>query len=312
MKKLTVYGIFLLVVWATPSLATARVTPVTYTALGDSYSSGEGNDPFDSGCHRAKRADSAYPRILPSLVDYIAAPNFHACTGAVTADIWKRPQPGRRGQARQADYLSRDDRLVTLTIGGNDLHFSSILAECLFRFDCTRSSLAREVSAELNTIGSKLVDVYAHVRAGMSPAGYLVVGGYPHLFTLGPDAGCNPLISPRESAWIDRLVDQGNAKIAAAVRVARLSGGNVFYVGVVDDFAGHELCTDDPWLHGLKLSVHEGLNLVQGSYHPTRSGQRAYAEAIAEFLRRPGVRSALTASLTPRSAYSASSPGPGS
>jgi len=302
MRKLTVYGIFILVMCMTPTAAAASVSPVSYTALGDSYSSGEGNDPFDGSCHRAERADSAYPRILPNLVDYIGAPNFHACTGAVTADIWKRAQPRRRGQSVQIEYVSNGDTLVTLTAGGNDLRFSSILAECLFRFDCTKSALAREVNAELNTIGPKLVDVYAHVRAEMNPAGYLVVAGYPHLFTLGPDAGCNPLISLRESAWIDRLVDQGNARIAAAVRAARRGSANVFYVDLVDEFSGHELCTDNPWLHGLKLSIHEGPNLAQGSYHPTRSGQRAYAAAIAGFLKRPGVRSALTRR-TPRNAY---------
>jgi hypothetical protein len=304
MRKQTVYVIFLLLVaCVAPAGAAASVAPVPYTALGDSYSAGEGNDPFDGSCHRAERADSAYPRILPSLVGYIGAANFHACTGAVTADIWKRPQPGRRGQATQTDYLSHSDRLVTLTVGGNDLHFASIIAECLFRFDCTESALAREVNTDLGTIGPKLVDVYARVRAAMNPAGYLVVASYPHLFTLGPDAGCNPLISPRESAWIDRLVDRGNAKIAAAVRAARVSNANVSYVDVTDEFAGHELCTDDPWLHGLKLSLHEGPNLAQGSYHPTRSGQRAYAAAIGAFLRRPGVRSALTTIPTPRSAY---------
>lgn len=292
--------------------ATARVAPVPYTALGDSYSAGEGNDPFDGSCHRAERADSAYPRILPGLVGYLGAPSFHACTGAVTADVWKRPQPGRPGQATQTDYLRPGDKVVTLTVGGNDLHFSSILAECLFRIDCTKSELAREVNADLETIVPRLVAVYAHVRAHMSASGYLIVAGYPHLFTLGPDAGCNPLISPRESAWIDQLVDRGNARITTAVRAAARADGNVFYVDVSKEFAGHELCTNDPWLHGLKLSIHEGPNLVQGSYHPTRDGQGAYATAIAAFLRRPGVRSALTANGTPRSAYSASSPAPGS
>lgn len=177
MRKLTVYVIFILAVGAVPQAAAANVAPVAYTALGDSYSSGEGNDPFDGSCHRAKRADSAYPRILPKLAGYVGVPSFHACTGAVIADIWKRPQPKRQGQSTQTDYLSHSERLVTLTVGGNDLHFSSILAECLLRLDCTRSTLAREVEADLSMIGPKLVDAYTHVRAAIDPAGYLVVAG---------------------------------------------------------------------------------------------------------------------------------------
>jgi hypothetical protein len=311
MRKLTVYGVFLLVILVVPA-ARASAASVPYTALGDSYSAGEGNDPFDGSCHRALRADSAYPRILPTLVGYISAPNFHACTGAEIADIWRRHQPNMSGQSTQTRYVHPSDRLVTLTVGGNDLRFATILRECLLDSDCTKSAPAKADEADLLTIQPELVNTYAQVRARMSPAGYLVVAGYPHLFAPGAAAGCNPLISAKESAWIDNLVDRGNARIAAAVQAARLRSANVFYVDVTSGFAGHELCSDDPWLYSLKLSLDEGRNLLQGSYHPTRAGQAAYAAAYARFLKRPAVRSALTARQTPRSACSASSPGPGS
>jgi GDSL-like lipase/acylhydrolase family protein len=302
MRKLTLYGIFILMMFIPPGGAAAQVAPAAYTALGDSYSAGEGNHPFDGSCHRATRTDSAFPRILPTLLDYVGSPNFHACTGAVTADVMQRPQPGKRGQAIQTDYVRDSDMLVTLTIGGNDLHFSSILRECLLRLNCAKSSLARRVEAELTTIGPKLVNVYTRIRNEMNPRGYLLVAGYPHLFELGAKAGCNPLVSPDESTWVDRLVDRGNAKIATAVRTAGGAGSNVFYVSAVSRFKGHELCADDPWLYGLRLSIHEGLNLFQGSYHPTRAGQLAYAMAFADFLSRPGVRSALTACGSPQNA----------
>ncbi len=270
--------------------AAAAVTPVHYAALGDSYSSGEdssgeGNGPFDGNCHRALDADSAYPRILPSLVSYLGAPEFHACTGAVAADVVTRPQPKRTAQKRQVEYLSPASRLVTLTIGGNDIGFSSIIATCLLPTDCTHSKLANRVSEGLTTIQAKLVRVYEGVREAMDPDGKLVVAGYPHLFVGGPAGGCKHFISAAEAAWIDSLVDAGNIHIAAAVRTARRADGNVFYVNVVDDFAGHELCSLDPWLYSIKFSLHEGTNLIQGSYHPTVQGQHAYATAIAAFLR---------------------------
>lgn len=276
-----------------PAGAAAAVPRVSYVALGDSYSSGEGNGPFDGNCHRAQRSDSAYPRILPSLVGYVSAPSFHACTGAVTADLWRRPQPKRDGQKVQTDYLSSSTRLVTLTIGGNDLGFSSIVAECLLPTNCTESGLAGEVRAGLATIEPKLVNAYERVRARMDPGGHLVVAGYPHLFISGPGSDCKPFISSHEAGWIDSLVDSGNARIAAAVRAARQNSGNVSYVNVTDDFAGHELCSDDQWLYGLHVSFDEGPTLIKGSYHPTRLGQRAYANAYAAFLRRPAIRAAI-------------------
>lgn len=297
-------------VWALPALANAA--PIPYTALGDSYSAGEGNDPFDSNCHRSLREDSAYARMLPGLTGYLGTPNFHACTGAVIADVWQRPQPHRENQLAQIEYVRPGDRLVTLTVGGNDLHFSGVIRECYLHRYCGDRPLAHQINAELPGMKAKLVDAYERILDRMSPGGYLVVAGYPHLFALGQDAGCNPLISFAESIWIDGLVDRGNTAIIAAVNAVRRTGAHVYFVGVADRFAGHEICTDEPWLYGLTPSFNEGLNFIKGSYHPKQPGQQAYAKAIAAFLSLPKVRAAITASRSPRSAYSASSPAPGS
>jgi lysophospholipase L1-like esterase len=278
---------------ALPVGAVAAVgTPVQYAALGDSYSSGEGNRPFDGPCHRAQQADSAYPRMLPSLVGYLAAPAFHACTGARIADIWQRPQPRRGSQAIQIQYLDASTDLVTLTIGGNDLRFSSIVKHCLLPGDCSDGGFAERIEAGLGTIQAELENLYRRIRVRMDPGGYLVVAGYPHLFRSGPEADCKRFISSGEAAWINSLVDRGNARIAAAVRAARQDSGNVAYVAVDERFAGHELCTEDAWLYGIKIVLGDGL--IKGSYHPTKSGQRAYAAAFAAFLRRPAIRAVLT------------------
>lgn len=291
----------------------ASAAPIPYTALGDSYSAGEGNHPFDGNCHRALREDSAYPRMLPGLTGYVGTPNFHACTGAVMADVLQRSQPHRKSQQPQIEYVRPGDRLVTLTIGGNDLHFSQVIRECYTHRYCGDRPLAHQIDDELPKMKAQLVDLYEEILGRMSPSGYLVVAGYPRLFSLEEgNVGCNPFISVAESDWIDELVDRGNAAISAAVKAARQSGGHVFYVNVADDFDGHEICSDEPWLYGLMPSFHEGLNFIKGSYHPKPQGQHAYAEAIAAFLSLPGVPEAITASRSPRSACSASSPGPGS
>jgi lysophospholipase L1-like esterase len=310
--KLTVCTLLVLSALAIPSPASAAIIPASYTALGDSYSAGEGNDPFDGNCHRALREDSAYARMLPGLTGFVGTPNFHACTGAVIADIWQRPQPHRKEQQAQIEYVRPQDRLVTLTIGGNDLHFSAVILQCYVHRHCDRRPLAEQIDEELPAMKGKLVDAYQRIVDRMSPAGYLVVAGYPRLFSLGPKAGCNRFISRAESEWIDGVVDRGNTEIAAAAKATRRGGGHVFFVEVADDFDGHELCSDDPWLYGLTPSIHEGPFFIKGSYHPKREGQRAYAEAIAKFLRLPGIPDAITASRSPRSAYSASLPAPGS
>ena len=277
---------------ACPVLATAATPQAQYVALGDSYSSGEGNGPFDGPCHRARQADSAYPRMLPGMIGYLAMPTFQACTSATIVDVWKRPQPNRRGQGIQIQHVSASTDLVTLTIGGNDLGFSSIVKRCLLPGNCSDGDFSKRIEAGLGTIQAELADVYRRIRERMDPDGYLVVGGYPHLFTSASKADCKRFISSGEAAWINSLVDRGNTRIAAAVRATRQASGNVAYVAVDERFSGHELCTEDQWLYGIKLVLGDGL--IKGSYHPTKSGQRAYAEAFAAFLRRPAIRGALT------------------
>ena len=38
-------------------------------------------------------------------------------------------------------------------------------------------------------------------------------------------------------------------------------------------FEGHEACTREPWIHGLRDNQSE-------SYHPTPEGHKSYAEAL--------------------------------
>jgi len=273
---------------ASPALAAA---PVPYVALGDSYSSGEGNGPFDGPCHRALGNDSAYPRMLPGLVGYVAEPSFRACTGATIADVWLHPQAKRGSQRIQLDYLDASTRLVTLTIGGNDLGFADIVKQCLLPGNCSNWRIADRVEAGLRTIKARLVDVYARIRSRMDGGGQLLVAGYPHLF-VSEDADCKLFISETEAKWMNSLVTRGNRRIAEATRAARRQAGNVSYVDVAEQFAGHELCSEDPWLYGINPSPDEGL--IKGSYHPRRSGQAAYARAFATLLRSPAIRTALT------------------
>jgi hypothetical protein len=273
------------------SPATAAL-PVPYVALGDSYSSGEGNGPFDGPCHRAQESGSAYPRMLPSLVSYLAPALFRACTGATVPDLLLRPQPKRGSQRVQLEYLSPSTKLVTLTIGGNDLGFDDIVKQCLLPGNCSNWKIADRVEAGLQTIKAQLVDAYTRIRGRMDPGGQLLVAGYPRLFVSG-DAGCKLFISDAEAEWMNSLVARGNRRIAEASRAARRQKGNVSYVDVTERFADHELCSENPWLYGIHLSADDE-HLIKGSYHPRKNGQAAYAAAFATLLRSPAIRTALT------------------
>jgi hypothetical protein len=122
-----------------------------YVALGDSFSAGEGLPSFASGtgdethpgCHRSK--DYAYPVLLggrdggppdpkplSGALSWLGEPVFRACTGSYTDDLgewdhqWHEPP--------QRDYpggLGPATKVVTITIGGNDIGFAPMFGACL-------------------------------------------------------------------------------------------------------------------------------------------------------------------------------------
>jgi lysophospholipase L1-like esterase len=120
-------------------VAGAATSP-TYVALGDSFSSGEGSTPYESGtdtssntCHRSTQA---YGSLLAVADGYStnALPStnfaFAACSGAVTNDLFSANHENT-GEPPQLSALGPATQKVTLTIGGNDLGFGNVLSACL-------------------------------------------------------------------------------------------------------------------------------------------------------------------------------------
>lgn len=118
----------------------AEAAGAQYVALGDSYSSGDGVLPYLPGtntpsnlCHRSEKAYGALIGIAkgytPDGKPKAGTFDFAACSGGTTHDLFlpnfKNPENA------QLDHLGADTRLVTLTIGGNDLGFINWVGECL-------------------------------------------------------------------------------------------------------------------------------------------------------------------------------------
>ena len=111
-----------------------------YVAIGDSYASGEGLQPNtttyispsnNDGCHRSV---TAYPVLVAANLNVdlgqfetYGSGGFVACSGATSKDLLK----GENGEPAQLGTLSSATRWVTVTAGGDDLHFSNVLLACL-------------------------------------------------------------------------------------------------------------------------------------------------------------------------------------
>ena len=195
-----------------------------YVALGDSYASGEGLQPNaatyispsnNDGCHRSA---TAYPVLVAASLNIdlgqfetYGPGGFVACSGATSRDLLK----GENGEPAQIAALSSATRWVTVTAGGDDLHFSNVLLACLdLRASVkvhrtTRSYTQSGIVHESQTCGeyvasantlfnvtngtSKEVAALEHVYEQIfvhAPNAELAVLNYPQLFTESPPAFC--------------------------------------------------------------------------------------------------------------------------
>ncbi len=101
----------------------------SWIALGDSYAAGPGaGTPLPHEVYTTcYRTDQAYAPQLESAGTFrtgYGAPHlyFIACTGAITSDV----------MSQQSPKVTSNDKILTLSIGGNNLGFSSILKSCIY------------------------------------------------------------------------------------------------------------------------------------------------------------------------------------
>ncbi|WP_193315451.1 PKD domain-containing protein [Nostocoides sp. F2B08] len=111
-----------------------------YVSLGDSFSSGEGAPRYETGtddsANKCHRSVGSYSRILSANLEADLQPaEFHACSGAVTADFVE-PNPRNSGEDPQIDHVSEFTDVITLTVGGNDVAFADIATYCVLSELC--------------------------------------------------------------------------------------------------------------------------------------------------------------------------------
>lgn len=298
-------------------------------ALGDSYASGEGLAPYrartDTATNQCHRSRAAYPELLsqgprPVLKRVRSVACSGATTGALVADL-----PDSSPERPQVRALRRSTRTVTLTIGGNDLRFSQVLASCVYtpvrspelqqlvpgRPGCRAQDpvvvartarLAGQAGTAAQFPGTLTMTealLRIHRRA---PRARVYVTGYPRLFGLtGYDTfGCQvgalgraPLyVTSEDVHWLRSKVDGLNAAIQTGVAEARRRGVRASYVDVATPFTTHNVCgSGTPWVNGVVFTPTNPPRLSTASFHPNARGQQAYADAVAAAIREDRRRS---------------------
>ena len=237
----------------------AATGSVRYVALGDSYSSGVGAGSYLSASGACLRSTNAYSALWAAAHSPDAYSSV-ACSGAATSDVLNS----------QVSALDTGTTLVSITVGGNDVGFSSVMKTCVL--DSTSTCLSAVANAESLTdtvLPGRLANVFATIRAD-APSAHVVVLDYPELYDLGHSWYC-PGLSTSDRSALNQAADKLDATIQAAAQAA----GDTF-VDVKGRFSGHELCDFNDWLHSVNLTD------LGESYHPTATGQSsAYLPAFS-------------------------------
>ncbi len=239
-------AIALLVLLVAPTLARAS----SYVALGDSYSSGVGTRTYYSGSDSGScyRSPKAYPVLVASRLG--ASLSFTACSGAKTGDVLNN----------QLGPLSASTSYVTISVGGNDAGFSSVITQCAlpWPWSCD-GNITNAQNYIRDTLPGQLNDVYSTIR-GRAPNARVAVVGYPRLFN-GQDCNAGTFFSPTEETKLNQTAD-----LLETTENGRASAYGFRFVDPRSAFAGHAICDDVEWLNGLS-------NPVMESYHPNVTGQ---------------------------------------
>lgn len=259
--------------------APARAATPQYVALGDSYSSGVGTRSYIDDGTSCQRSTYAYPSLVAAARGYRL--NFRACSGAKIPDVTNS----------QLGALSSATSYVTISVGGNDAGFSSVLTECAkpgWMSNCD-GAINTAQSYIANTLPAQLATLYSSIRS-KAPNARVVVVGYPRIFN-GEDCNAGTWFSPAEETRLNQTADQLNGKLSAAA-----SGSGFGFANPTSRFVGHAVCDSTEWLNGLS-------NPISESYHPNRAGHSSgYTPIVSPLLTgaaarvTPAVRRAAAAS----------------
>lgn len=254
-----------------------RMPPGTpeYVALGSSFAAGAGLGPLERGSPLlCARSVNGYPQQLArmrglSLVDM-------SCGGAMVKHLLRG---GQFFQGPQIRTINRGTRLVTITVGGNDIGYVGDLSLLAARKDATLFGwLARtlwkgpKAPRERDYTGAQ-AELSATLKAihERAPDAVIVVASYP---TLVPPTGtCARIgLTEPEAALMRAVGDQ----LAAATRAAARDGDAVL-VDMHVLGAAHSACSVAPWTSGWRSAN-------GAPFHPTRPGAEATARAISDAL----------------------------
>ncbi len=261
-------------------LAAAGYEPfrLNFLALGDSYSSGEGETSdsyYQKGtnynyekCHLSARS---YPYLTARIlgISDIYAKSI-ACSGATTNDVigWATDYQGQGDRFKAANLTSEQKtsaltearenfipgrilqavfveqyqpKIITIGIGGNDVGFMDKLKTCLGLDTCewALTPEGREKTAvEIRGLFWTLLDTYTNLRR-LSPQSTIYAVGYPKI--IDPKGSCGVPLGLMFDRFERPFMDEGIKYINQVIAAAAKKAG-VHYIDIEGSLGDQVLC----------------------------------------------------------------------
>ncbi|KUN01229.1 lipase [Streptomyces yokosukanensis] len=249
-------------------------TPLNYAALGDSYSAASGVLPVDASNLICLRSTADYPHVIAARTG--ARLTDVTCGAAQTKDFTSSQYPGL---APQADAVTTDTDLVTLTIGGND---NGTFVNAMLACGTAGVLSAGKGSPCKDTYGSSFDDAIdantypalksaLHAVRAKAPGARVAVLGYPWITPAEAEPSCFAQlpVATGDIPYLHALQAHLNAVVQ---RAAEESGAT--YVDFSQASAGHDACRPigTRWIEPLLF----GTNIVP--VHPNALGEQRMAE----------------------------------
>lgn len=245
-----------------------------YVAMGSSFAAGPGVTTPADDVRRCARSTDNYPHQLARLRGLNLTDV--SCSGATTAHVlgpWSQLAP-------QLDAVTADTKLVTITVGGNDVGYIGGLIGASCQRDPAPSrpcpSMSAAPEAAWQALDAAMTRIAAEVKR-RAPASRLVFVEYPAVLPARGVCADTPMSVQQADA--SRALA---ARLAAVTRaVAARAQADLLPVATLSK--GHDACAAVPWITGFPR---EGGPKVTVPYHPNLAGMTAQAQALDRLLSR--------------------------
>ncbi len=273
-----------------PVAAGAPRTGVDVVVIGDSTAAGDGNALIKNPSHQdaaCGRSRDSYAKALQAVTGSKVL-NL-SCSSATIANGLLGPQPTHGltllPQVSVLKALSSESAVI-VSIGANDVGWSDFVRYCAVSQQCDDRASEQLFRSRLDRFKIQFAQLLQQL-ADLPGHPSVIVNQYYDPF--GPSVGCiqvqrtpaptgsatspasssSPTASPENSGLAGRSQTLRSDLTALNTVLAR--GARAFHDIVVHpDFAGHTLCTAQPWVQGLKAPA---------PFHPNAAGGLAIAAA---------------------------------